>query len=607
MGREMNASGPMAYQTVKLNSIEGKKLVTDLRNRKDIVLFLGSAISQWGPTSIPTGNALAKEIADVLSGLFESRKRVGNAKTYIGRTPLEYLCEKCPDPSKLSAFFPSLFFPKKANSVHKSIGRLQKKGIIGDVITTNYDTCLEQVVPESPSFKYVIQERDRKKALTSKTLFKIHGTASPRLQHTMVYILAREGELALWKVRFLDKLVKGKTILVVGYSGADFEICPQLAQSDLREVIWLSRDDPKKIEAHTIHNAQQVLSRSNGTLIVGDLLDLIRSLDRDFKVQPITLQRKLKPFVENSFSRQELAFWACNALVSPGYASYAKELSTNLREGLVPGTIEWGKATLLLADAIFSAGRYFDSADLLAQASRIFLNASRFGDYLRSEAKAIDALRCSGAFDLARKRLKHAKQIIKENVKRKKDLALAKLGLQECLLIREAMGRAEIFVFLPRFLLRQMPDEIQSKFLHVAKKIAPIFAKHGEWHDFQQLRMWTTRMRMDFSRVYQGRMQAPIDKIGWKRLGHKIQEMMAVRDELAKQGRDAVSKEEVSRLIETAEDMGCDPEVWKLTLAYAKFFSPLIIFTKPGWISSFLRCQFTLGMRILKLFSFQYR
>src|SRR5207244_716893 len=100
-------------------------------------------------------------------------------------------------------------------------------------------------------------------------IFKIHGCVEhdqhrkPGEDRTMIYTLGREGELPPWKRRILYRLVAGRRLLVCGYSGRDFEICPELARLNA-DIVWNIR----KSENLT-PNARRVLTAANGTALVG--------------------------------------------------------------------------------------------------------------------------------------------------------------------------------------------------------------------------------------------------------------------------------------------------------------------------------------------------
>lgn len=574
---------------------------------RGIVLFVGSAISQWSPTSIPIGSKLSAEIASILSGLFSTQKRVRKAEEYIKNIPFEYLCERCPNPKKLRRLLPSIFYPAKYNKVHQVITRLIRNGIVGFLITTNYDTCLELAIGAG-KLNVITRRRDIKAIdKRKKILFKIHGSASPGLENTMVYRLSREGELPKWKSELLQRSIAGRTLLVMGYSGSDFEITPQLALTKPLGTYWITRHNPNRQPIHITNNANQVLDINNGVYLKGDLLQFLEHSGANLTKLPLTHNLSLSRLINQHFSREELLLWVCNVLVTPGYASYVEELSKVLQSRATT-KLKLAKATSMLAEGLFSAGKYKTVASLYLKAANIFFSSKRIGDFYRSQIKAVDSLRCHGSLPQARQVLLNTKGAILNSKSRNKELILSKIDLQQCLILREEYQRAKFLKPFGRIFIGRRSSQIQDDFIKIAKRIAPVFAKRGEWHDFQQLNMWASRMHVDFNDIYYGTLKPPIDLIGWKRLGHKIQEMMATRDELVRLKRQAkVSKKEILRLIETAEDMGSNPEVWKLILTYSQYNNLSMILTKPVWLRAFLECEYTLVMRVLKLVFINYR
>jgi len=119
--------------------------------------------------------------------------------------------------------------------------------------------------------------------------------------------------------------------------------------------------------------------------------------------------------------------------------------------------------------------------------------------------------------------------------------------------------------------------------------------------------MWANRMAIDFSEIYKGPLRPAEDLFGWKQLGHKVPEMMAIRDALSKRGKNAVNKDDVLKQIEIAMDIGCNPEVWKLSLAFYKHFPSVKFLFNWRWLIAFMECQYSPLMRIIKLGYEQYR
>lgn len=592
------------FEVYEINSLDGTKPLKNLASTGDIVLLAGSAISLWAPTSIPTGQALTRDVAKLLAEQAGMPDKTNRIIEYIISTPFEYVNNQCPRTDVLAEVIPSLFYPKKPNAIHKAISKLVQKKVISSIVTTNYDNALEASFPKK-LIKVIIHETDVKTTRsTSRILFKIHGSADPKNSASMVYQLSQEGEMAKWKSKFLRKLLHGNTLLVMGYSGFDFEICPEIISSRVKNVIWISRDLPEKIS----HNAERVLMEKRGTLLVGDLQDALLFLGSALKKQkPRFKDSNLGKILSRKLIKTELRFWACRVLSPPGYASYAEKMAKEVYDDSLPESIERGLSSFYLGDALYSEGRYLESAYYTKEASRIFLQNNRIDDFVFSEAKGVDALRCTGHINRARQRLAVARNTLASfNVGNSLQLS-TKLDLQEILILREEYGRLEILSrYFPYFFKRKKREKADvAKTL--LKSVAKVSAKYGQWHDLQQCKMWANRMAIDFSEVYKGSLKPAEDLFGWKQLGHKVPEMMAIRDALSKAGRKAVNKEEVLKQIKVAIDIGCNPEVWKLSLALYKHYPSIKFFFDWRWLVAFMRCQYSPMMRIIKLGFEQYR
>lgn len=592
------------FDVFEINSSEGIFLLNNLARTKDIVMLAGSAISLWAPTFIPTGQGLTRDVSKLLAEQARIPDKTDKIIDYITSTPFEYINNQCPRPDILAKVLPPLFYPKKPNAIHKAISTLVQKKIISSVVTTNYDNALESSFSDM-LIKVVINESDlRAIRSTNNTLFKIHGSADPENSESMVYQLNQEGEMAKWKRKFLRQLLRGKTLLVMGYSGYDFEICPEIISSHVKTVIWVSRDPPEKIS----HNAERVIQEKKGTLLVGDLQDALLVLGSNFnKEKPRFKDSSLSKTLSRKLTKTELQLWACRVLSPPGYASYAEKIARAMYDESTPESIDKGLSSLYLGDALYSEGRYLETAYYTKEASRIFLQNNRIDEFVFSEAKGIDALRCTGYINRARQRLADARNVLASlGVGNFLQLS-TKLDLQEILILREEYGRLEILSrYFPHLVKRKIREKVEvAKTL--LKNVTKVSARYGQWHDLQQCKMWANRMAIDFSDVYNGSLKPAEDLFGWKQLGHKVPEMMAIRDALSKAGRKATNKDDVLKQIEVAVDIGCNPEVWKLSLALYKHYPSMQFLLDWRWLVAFMRCQYSPLMRIIKLGFEKYR
>ncbi|HIG17356.1 MAG TPA: hypothetical protein EYQ31_08725, partial [Candidatus Handelsmanbacteria bacterium] len=55
----------------------------------------------------------------------------------------------------------------------------------------------------------------------------------------MVFQLSQEGALPDWKRQMLARILKGRDVVVMGYSGLDFDICPILFGLEYKRLFWL--------------------------------------------------------------------------------------------------------------------------------------------------------------------------------------------------------------------------------------------------------------------------------------------------------------------------------------------------------------------------------
>lgn len=180
-----------------------------------------------------------------------------------------------PGQASLRAALARLYDIDKSNNIHHSLGRSLAHGAIAGLITPNYDRGFEAALVGSPWVHVVTRERDFSRATPDAGVcFKIHGTAQRDLADTLVYDLEGEGRLPDWKRTLLCKMVAQRVVVCIGYSGRDFDICPELAESAKpARVVWLQ---PTRGDLQP--NAERVLRRQGGVLVLGDLLHLLCTL-----------------------------------------------------------------------------------------------------------------------------------------------------------------------------------------------------------------------------------------------------------------------------------------------------------------------------------------
>ncbi|HEU4883445.1 MAG TPA: hypothetical protein VFT45_14385, partial [Longimicrobium sp.] len=91
---------------LRLDSSQGRRLIEELR-RTGFSVLVGSGISGFNPTSLPTGWALGKAIATRLAAGGASDEAL--LVKILSETAFEHIMERCPDPERVRDVFSRRF------------------------------------------------------------------------------------------------------------------------------------------------------------------------------------------------------------------------------------------------------------------------------------------------------------------------------------------------------------------------------------------------------------------------------------------------------------------------------------------------------------------
>ncbi len=581
-----------------IKSYEGNEIIESIIKSEKIILLVGSAISQWPPSNIPSGISLSRSIIKILIRQISSnRKKIFNL---IKNIPFEYINEKCPNPLLLKKLLVDEFYPKTSNKVHLAIINLVKRRIIQSVITTNYDTCLDDFIPNGLPLIHIIKKIDAQNInKNSRVLFKIHGSADPKNRKTMVFELSKEGVMQKWKREIIKKILTDRCLLVIGYSGLDFEICPELMQIPLSSFLWNCHRDPNRYKSDLSEYPKRLIDKHNGYILWGDLRDILNALgEKVHKTQNIISKNNFSQKLYSSFSNKEILDWSCSLFAQPGYAKQTFELAEKFYSTCKMNLYDYGKYNSFLAESYFSMGKYKKSVNRCRKASKLFLAQNNGDQYFASEFRKIDSLRCWGKLENAKDEIVNLYLIVNSDKKYEKKYK-SNLQLQEVLLLREEFERARILNL--NVIAERKREKIRLLLCQIVKK-----AEKGKLYDLQQCRLWANRVGIPFDEVYKGSLQPLDDWFGYRKLGHLVAEMMSARDSLWRVGT-KIKALQFLKYIEISEIIGSAPEQWKLILAYKKHFRTKETKIKMNWLFSFLFCEYTLSMRFFKLISEKYR
>lgn len=250
--------------------LEAKRVLRQLGSDSEVVLLVGSKISEWHPSNVPSGINTTRQVARLLASQFPDRGSWSNIEGYIRRAPFEYLMDKCPRKEQLRRILAREFDISTPNSAHKSIASLVNTGTFRSVVSPNYDGCLEALLPNGSPLKHIVGRRDADQlSKDSRILFKIHGSAKNGLSDSMVITLSEEAVLPDWKQQVLSQCLGGRKLLVMGFSGLDFEISPHLLASGYEMVVWTCYRNPLEDSNALTPNARRIVKSSDSVIIWG--------------------------------------------------------------------------------------------------------------------------------------------------------------------------------------------------------------------------------------------------------------------------------------------------------------------------------------------------
>lgn len=592
---------------VPIGSKEGNLLIRELRDKGELTLFVGSGISRWKPTSIPTGQAVTDHIGELMLRQFRGlkKKERREIKEAITGTPFEYIWEQIPDLAEIRDMLLETFRDRPPNPIHEAIRDLLVTGVVKHVITTNYDTCLDDVFRGIKDLREVTTRKNAKAILESDRIyFKIHGSAKKGMERSIVYRLSHEGTLPEWKRDVLSRCVTSSQLLVIGYSGLDFEICPELAHAAPSRVIWNCFSDPLSNPRALSPNAARVVRSGERNIVLWG--DMARFFSLIAGGLPKLVPSNAVPGwdLESILSKPELQVWACSVISPLGYGLQAQKLAGWILDTIDNKSKHLPKAYFLLGDALFHRGKYLQSAEQTTIAASQFSNSDDMPGFVASVSRQADALRCAGHFwdsllEISRARSRMAVSTVSSSLRKR---LVTELDLKELLVYRDFY---EIANWLGN---KRLARTYQSYGRSLIRKIAAVAAKEGIWNVLQQSRMWAGRLDIDFGEIYKGSMQPLDDLQGFAHLGAIIPQMMAMRDSLLRgqHGAEEVA-ERLPELIERANAIGCFPEIWKLGLAYNESLDPRSVKSPLEWEGAFGECEYTEFLRKFKLANPRHR
>lgn len=593
---------------ILIDSAEGIAYLHDIRRTGHVVALLGSGISIWHPSNMPNGQRITDALADVIA-----TSTISPRSTFIDRiknTAFEHIMERYPKAGVLRSIVAHAFYPTPPNPVHEAFASLLKDGVIKHVITTNYDVGLEAACaaiggPTNTPQVIVTEDDVPASGIMEPVLFKIHGCAAPGNNDSIVLTLRGEGEMPRWKREILRTLINGNHLLVCGYSGLDFEICPELMHLSPAGITWNCFGNPA-IEGNALTaNARRVLDAAVGTPLVGDMNKMLqvltgRSWSADFsRVSPDFVNELVRAL--DSWELDKWRVWVMNGLsCALDGVHVARRMYTN--SGGVPE--RQMDSLLALGESLFHSGFYKQAAHAYRSAARL---ASADGDWeniLRAEVGVIESDRVAGRWLRARRRIrKLARTLPDQTPPEERERMVSEITLKRVLLRRYPF-------YLSKLLhLRPLTNRIRRQAKSELAEASASFARQGSWFNLQHCEMLAAKFGVRFSEVYTGPMMPLAARDGYRQLGYILAEIMAYRTLLADSTvSDPPFEIEYFRI---ARELGINAEVWKLARAFEKRFGFVVPPSGSGAglalpldfrrdaQTAWRACEYTLPMRLL--------
>ncbi len=363
------------------------------------VLIAGSFISTWHPTSIPNGQKVVSDLFELLFPTSVTQLNIKQSeylKNIFYKVPFEHIFERCPSEQKILKIIINNFSIDNYNCIHKALidGLIENK--IANIITTNYDLCFDKLLELAANFKInkVIKENDIQNITNYKKIyFKIHGSADDLSGESIVFALRHECLMPSWKRDLLTELLTNKNLLVIGYSGLDFEICPELLRIPIKKIFWNNFTD----EFPSPNSELLLSSNSNNVLLIGNMADLISDLIYPVFPREGKINKRFINEISTQLSEMELNFWRVILLNSMGCPSIAlrvcelfEKTKTNVKDQLI--------LERQIAQAQFHKGKYKTSAKHFLKAAHLANEINDHSIKTESFLDACDAFRCYGAF-----------------------------------------------------------------------------------------------------------------------------------------------------------------------------------------------------------------
>lgn len=217
----------------------------------ELMLFVGSAVSIWQPSSLPSAPGLAQAIIRAVLEAAETISDLEELPRLLTQKPIARL-EAVLDEVERHA--PTLTLEMlgvlrrgRPCGLHDLVADLIVSGQVQKVYTTNQDLLLESALRGHdwlPDIDYVVELPDQPSSerVNLPRLYKLHGSIDT--PDSIRASFTRVGQrLPTGLSTQLEYDLQRVPMLVLGYSGNDVDLRPTFLRSNVLDVLWLEHPD----------------------------------------------------------------------------------------------------------------------------------------------------------------------------------------------------------------------------------------------------------------------------------------------------------------------------------------------------------------------------
>ena len=253
----------------------------------NLVYLVGAGISCPAPVNIPTVLQFYDAVIDHCADGVEEVRRCQEMIRHRGKFPrFEVFVDSLHRLLDLQLEIAELYNVTGFNVIHDFLSKRAHEGAA--IITTNFDSCIENAAASSlDCVSFDGTDLSTVNQPTSSVIVKVHGTArggdNSRPLSITIRAIARSArgfrQVPNWR-KYLLRLLEGRSLIVMGYSGSDdFDITPILHEASPKLIRWVQHSPSditfRRVEGEVPKLVSLIAKRTPVESVVGDVAALL--------------------------------------------------------------------------------------------------------------------------------------------------------------------------------------------------------------------------------------------------------------------------------------------------------------------------------------------